>query len=272
MGKLFRQTWEAPQAKGMVVVVHGMGEHSGRYHRLGTFLREQGFHVWSGDLPGWGQSEGKKGHIDSFDEYVQAVDEWVEEAEHTELPLFLLGHSMGGLVVVRYLETLGQKRKCTGAILSSPCLKIKVEVPKWKAGIASWLNRLSPGIRLDSGVKTADVTRDESIQQETDSDPHMYRKVSVRLYHEMNHAIELAWRERDKIRVPLLVLQAGDDRLVDPQATEEFAQTLTLADSEYRCYPGLYHEIFNEPEREEVFRDLLQWLEKRIMTAEKAKM
>ncbi|WP_134685886.1 alpha/beta hydrolase [Brevibacillus migulae] len=254
--------WEKEPIRGAVVVVHGTGEHHGRYSHVVRALNDHGFQAWAGDLPGWGKADGRKGHIDSFDDYLGTVDSWVDAARNQlpqELPLYLFGHSMGGLVAVRYAEVYGAER-LDGLVLSSPCLQLKLAVPRWKVELAGYLNRVWPTLRIANGITPEMVTRDSTVRVQYQTDPLNYPKASVRWFNELLRAMELAWKEKDQLRLPTLIMQAGADQLVDPVAVAAFARELPYPEKQYIEYDGFYHEILNEPERDQVLADLVRWL------------
>lgn len=254
--------WEKEPLKGAIVLVHGAAEHHGRYGHVVQALNEHGYQVWAGDLPGWGRSQGLKGHIDSFEEYLITIKRWVERARShlpEELPLYLLGHSMGGLAAVRFVERYGAQH-LAGLILSSPCLQLKIEPPSWKVSLAGCLDQIWPTLRIANGITPGMVARDDVIRTQYKTDPLNYSKVSVRWFNELLRAMDAAWKERNQIQLPTLIMQAGADLLVNPAAVAEFAQGLTTPDKQYIEYPGFYHEIFNEAEREQVLSDLTEWL------------
>ncbi|GMB09865.1 lysophospholipase [Thermolongibacillus altinsuensis] len=245
--------WEAEEAKGTVVIVHGAAEHHGRYKWLIEMFRLSGFHVVAGDLPGQGTTtRRRRGHIDSFDEYIEAVESWVNEAKKFYLPIFLLGHSLGGLVVIR---TLQEKRlPVRGAILSSPCLGL-VQYPTKSLDLLSRiLNYVHPKKRFPSGLSVELATRNEEVREMDKNDSLYVTKVSVRWYRELVKAIQIAHEKiADLPDLPLLVMQAGDDKIVDKTAVKAWFDQLSLSEKVYKEWPKLYHEIFNEPEREQVF-------------------
>lgn len=249
-----------------VVLVHGAGEHSGRYEHVIEALTAHGMSVVTGDLPGHGRSGGLSGHVESFDDYLEAVEVWMRRAEEisgADGHVMLVGHSMGGLVTTRYLETRGDQHPALiGAVLSSPCLKLAIEVPAWKKSLSNLLNSLAPRLRMASGIKSTDVSRHPEVIEQYGSDPLMGRKVSVRWYQELNGAMELAVAQASRIRVPLLVMQAGQDRLVDASVAPVFYNRLTAKElNKFVPYHNLYHELFNEPERDEVLATTLEWVE-----------
>lgn len=265
MTNLYTHTWSAKDARAALVLVHGTGEHHGRYEHVAKYVNEQGFDVYTGDLPGCGRSGGKRGHIDSFGEYVETVRRWTLHAfaKSQGRPVFLMGHSLGGLIVTRYVQTNESSRNLSGIILTSPCLQLQLEVPVWKAQLAKALNRLWPTLTIPNGITPEMVSRDPDIQTSYVVDPFNYHKVSVRWFQELHQAMELARKNRDKLAVPMLVLQAGDDYLVQAKAVEEFVDGLDGV-AELHKYPGLRHEILNEPEKEEIVRKMVEWMDRQI--------
>ncbi|KEO82023.1 alpha/beta hydrolase [Tumebacillus flagellatus] len=249
-----------------VVLVHGAGEHSGRYGHVIEALQKHGISVITGDLPGHGRSGGISGHVDSFDEYLDSVEKWMRLAEEQSGEsghVLIIGHSMGGLVTTRYLQERGTNHpNLIGAVLSSPCLKLALEVPPWKKSLAGVLNSLAPRLRMASGIKPSDVSRHPGVVSEYGSDPLMGRKVSVRWFQELGHAMESAVAKAGQITIPLLVMQAGQDRLVDAAVAPVFYNKLPAHPlHQFVPYHNLYHELFNEPEREEVLDTTLSWIE-----------
>lgn len=263
--ELFRQKWQADERRnGILVLIHGTGEHHGRYQLLAAYLNQLGWDVHSGDLPGWGRSPGLKGHIDSFQQYLAATDGWVEEAlaESAGQPVVLLGHSLGGLIVARYAQEYERAQQLRGAILSSPLLQLKMSVPAWQVRMAALANRIWPTLRLHNNLEASMVSRDVAIQQAYLSDPYNYAKVSVRWFFEIQQEMARAWEERARLTIPLLVMQAGADQIVDADAVERFVTGVKRTNLEWHRFADLQHEIFNEPERQMVYEVLGRWLER----------
>lgn len=244
--------WNAWDPRAVMVMIHGAGEHHGRYKWLIEKWRSNGYHVVMGDLPGQGMSSRKRGHIQSFDEYIQEVDHWLREAQTFELPVFLLGHSMGGLVAIRTLQTIHFPLK--GVILSSPCLGLIHKPNKVVDWVSKGLNVFAPSMRFDSNLTAEIATRNQEIQDASKNDSLLVTKVSVRWYRELVNAMEQAFEEALKLPdIPLLVMQGGEDKIVDKNSVKKWFNQLDLTDKSYKEWKGLYHEIFNEPEREFVF-------------------
>lgn len=250
-----------PSPKATVVIVHGSGEHHGRYDWLTKQWLGSGYHVIIGDLPGHGENPEIRGHVDSFTKYIDTVALWVERAATFQLPIILFGHSLGGLAVVRTL----QEHVCHPdlVILSSPCLGLFLPPPIWLTRLLSPVNKWAPSFRV-TVKKSADnslATRNKEILEKDAMDPYINKKVSVRWYFELEKAMKEAFVKTQAFpNVPTFILQAGDDRIVSKKAVYEWFQSIPVKEKYYKEWPGLYHEVFNEPEREEVYHFLLNQL------------
>ncbi|CEG28276.1 alpha/beta hydrolase [Bacillus sp. B-jedd] len=246
--------WEADGgAKAVIVMVHGAMEHHRRYSWLIEMWRTSGFHVIMGDLPGQGlTTRASRGHIDSFDEYLDEVKEWLEAAYTYGLPVFLLGHSMGGLIAIRLLQK--EKMTLAGVILSSPCLGLVHQPSKFINTLSYGLNTVFPSFKMNSGITVNMATSNKEVQEFDLNDTLYVTKVSVRWYRELQDAMKEAFEDlRETQDVPALVMQAGDDRIVNKKAVSTWFNHAPLSEKRYKEWPGLYHEIFNEPERANVF-------------------
>ncbi|AOH56785.1 alpha/beta hydrolase [Peribacillus muralis] len=257
--------WETDgDAKGVIVIIHGAMEHHGRYKWVTQMWLSAGYHVVMGDLPGQGMTtRAYRGHIDSFDEYLDEVKSWIEEAYEYSLPVFLLGHSMGGLISIRLLQE--EEWDIAGVILSSPCLGLVTKPPKFLASISHGLNLVMPQFRVDSGLTPEMATRSSEVRECDRNDTLYITKVSVRWYRELSQAMKDAFEEIPDFQdVPLLVMQGGDDRIVNKKAVREWFNYNLASEKQYKEWPKLYHEIFNEPERDDVFQYALSFVENRL--------
>ncbi|HAQ08734.1 MAG TPA: phospholipase [Bacillus bacterium] len=246
--------WEAEgDAKAVIVMIHGAMEHHQRYGWLIEMWRSSGFHVIMGDLPGQGMTtRANRGHINSFDEYIIEVKEWLQAAYDFDLPVFLLGHSMGGLVAIRMLQE--ERFELAGVILSSPCLGLVSSPSKMLDMLSHGINMIMPTLRMPSGLTVEMATRNEDVRAVDLNDPLYITKVSIRWYRELVAAMELAFESMDKVQdVPTLLIQGADDRIVDKRSVKEWFNHAPLSEKRYKEWPKCYHEVFNEPEREEVF-------------------
>jgi len=246
--------WEAEgNARAVIVIVHGAMEHHRRYGWLIEQWRNSGFHVVMGDLPGHGlTTRSRRGHIDSFEEYVNEVKKWIDASYQFELPVFLIGHSMGGLITVRLLQK--ERLNVAGVILSSPCLGL-VNKPSPILHAATFiLNKVFPALRVSSGISLDQVTRNEDVRELDRKDTLYVKKISVRWYRELEEAMKTAFTMIKRTQdTPLLVVQGGDDRIVDKEKVRNWFNSVPLSEKRFKEWPKCYHEVFNEPEREEVY-------------------
>jgi alpha-beta hydrolase superfamily lysophospholipase len=224
-----------------------------------------GFSSYAFDLRGHGRSEGRRGHVRSFGVYLQDVDRFRREVEvftPSGLPLFLLGHSMGGLIALRYLE--GYRTQLTGAIISAPWLATAMPVPRWKATAAAALARVLPSLPLGNGLKPEHLSHDRRVVDDYRADPLVHDRITPRLFLEASAAMGLVLQHADRVTAPLLFLVPESDRIVDAQRSLQFARQLPAHLTTIRTYAGMYHEILNEVDAHLVVRDIRHWIAARI--------
>ncbi len=257
---LYLTSWLADEPQGVLAIVHGYGEHIGRYQDFASWLATHGWTVVAGDLPGHGRSPGRRGHIASFSQYLEAVARLLEAAEDQSpgKPV-LLGHSLGGLITARYAEL--SPDSLAGLILSSPFLGLALPVPAWKRGLARLLSRLWPGFSLPSGIEPRFLSHDPRVVAAYRDDSLVHHVATARWFQETLAAQAAALRDAGSIRVPVLIIQGEEDHLARVSATREFATRCGSEDIILRLYPGLYHELLNELGREAIWAEVLGWLE-----------
>lgn len=259
--RLLYRTWEPPNSRAAIVVVHGLGEHSGRYAEFGERMAAYGFSTFALDLRGHGLSEGRRGHVPFFDVFLQELDRFRREVEGLadfRVPLFLLGHSLGGLIALRYQEEYNTR--FDGAIIVSPWLATAMTVPRWKANAAHALAKLLPSLPFRASIRAAHVSRDPAIVEAYEADPLVHDSVTPRFFSEVSTAMGLALQRSDRIQEPLLFMVAGDDRLVDTERSLRFARSITAPDLTVKVYPGHYHELLNEVDRATIHREIRDWI------------
>lgn len=244
-----------------VVLVHGYGEHSGRYAPVAEVLTGAGVRVHALDLRGHGRSSGlRRGDIDSFDRIVDDVDAYVASVGG-DLPLFLYGHSMGGLAVVRLAER--DDSRFAGLVITSPALATAGSIPAPLVAAANVIGRIAPGLRtiaLDGDA----ISRVQAIRDDYDRDPLNFRgKLTARTGREMNVAMGAALAEASRITCPVLLLHGEADTLTAPEGSARLAAALGSADVTHRTWPGAYHELHHEPERDEVLASIVEWISDR---------
>lgn len=265
--KIFYRKYQADPERARMVIAHGLGEHSGRYGNVVERLLPKGITIWALDHRGHGQSDGPRGHILNFGQYIDDLPTMVEMSKRglpEGMKCFLLGHSMGGLIALNF--ALQFPEMMDGVIVSSPVLGIKVKVPIIKRALGKVMSSIWPGMTLGNEVDASKISHDEEVVRAYENDPLVHDRVSARWFTEFLSAMEEVNRLCSKLEVPTLMQVAGDDDLVDADASKTFFENLTLDDKTLYLYDGLYHEIYNEPEdqRANVLTDLETWLETRL--------
>jgi alpha-beta hydrolase superfamily lysophospholipase len=262
---IYYQYWMPEAApKAVILIVHGAGEHSARYAGFASYFNEQGYAVAALDHPGHGKSEGHYGHVDSFDDFLETLSVFQAEVRKAfpHQPLVLLGHSLGGLISANYL--LQHQEDFAACVLSGPAIKTDIEPPAFQLWLIGVLSRLLPrlgALQLDANG----VSRDPAVVEDYVNDPLVnHGKMSARKVAELFRAMSHIQANAAAITLPMLILHGGDDAMTAPAGSQFLHDEISSSDKQLIIYPGLYHEIFNEPEREQVFQDLLQWLDARI--------
>lgn len=261
------QSWTPASPRGVIVIIHGLAEHGGRYRDTAEFFAANGWAVFTCDLRAHGLSPDPIGsarvHVNRFTDYLLDVDALVALAKvkHEGLPLYILGHSMGGLVTIRY--ALQKPQVLAGAIISSPALGThpQFKPPLFLKLMVSILSRLMPRLLVDSGLDTQAISRDPVIVKAYVDDPLVSKKVSTRWYSEIIKSMKKAHKDAPLLQTPMLVMQSGADRLVDPTAPARWAKLTRDGLVESVLWEGLYHEMFNEPEKDQVRAKTLDWLD-----------
>ncbi|HQZ04539.1 MAG TPA: lysophospholipase [Burkholderiaceae bacterium] len=251
--------------RGVVLIVHGLGEHAWRYDALAQELNSWGFAVRAYDQFGHGESMGQRGALPSDDRLLQDLAEVVDESRarmHDNTPLIVLGHSMGGLVAARFVS-LGM-RKLDGLVLSSPALDPGLD-PLQRLLLAV-LPRLLPNLRVGNGLKPEFISHDAQVVAQYKADPLVHDRISARLAKFIADGGPATIACAPSWALPTLLLYAGADKLVDPAGSRAFASAAPPTVLTSRCFDALYHEIFNEsePGRRQVLAQLKSWLDARF--------
>lgn len=263
---LYWQRWlpESPQA--LLLLVHGLFEHGGRHLNAARYFTRQGYGCYAVDQRGHGRSPGRRIHVARFDEFLWDVDaaHGMLREVHPDRPVFLVGHSHGGLVVLLY--SLRHPVGLPGIVLSSPFLGFHASSAPAPALalLARFLSRVWPSLLLPAGADPAALSHDKLVCDAYARDPLVGHTVSPRWLTSARAAMLEVHSHAHRLEVPALVMAAGDDRIVDAQATARFVQSAPHEAVEYVRWNGLYHEIFNEFEKEDVFRRMQSWLDARL--------
>lgn len=261
---LYYHGWEADEPVAALLILHGLAEHGGRYAEFGRSMAGYGVSTYALDGRGHGLSEGRRGHADRFELLLQDVDRFRREIEGTadaEIPLFILGHSMGGLITARYIEEY--EGRFRGAILVSPWLATAMPVPRWKVLAAGFLNRVLPALPMNAGIDAGYLSHDPVVVARYRDDPLVHGKITPRLFAEASTAMGLVMQKSDRIRIPLLLMLAGDDHIVDSNKSQAFAKSLT-GDVTIRVLPDYYHEVLNDHDRAIALHEIRDWILERL--------
>lgn len=259
--RLHYRTWEVADPEAAIVVVPGLFEHGGRYGELGEFMAACRFSTFALDLRGHGGSGGRRGHISRFDVLLQDLDRFRREVQGLVplgVPLFLLGHSMGGLIALRYLQEYDPP--FAGAIITSPWLATMYPTPRWKALLARVFDRLLPAFPFSIQLDPDDLTRDPARAADYRDDPQIHSTITPRMFNEMSGAMERVLRGTDRVRVPILFLLAGDDSVVSTERSVDFARSLPAEYVTVDVLEGLRHEVLQERERTPVMAEIRDWI------------
>ena len=258
--------WPLPSgapSRGLVVIVHGLGEHAGRYDHVAERLNSWGFAVRSYDQHGHGESDGKPGALPSDTFLLDNLAELLDTSRRRmdpRLPLVLMGHSLGGLVAARLVSL--NLRQVDGLVLSSPALDAGMNA--FQKLLVSVLPRLAPDLRVGNGLNAQYLSHDAGVVQAYRDDPMVHDRISARLARFIADAGPAVLASAPQWRVPTLLLFAGADHLVNPEGSRAFAAAAPPGVVSAHCFEGLYHEIFNEVDHEAVFERLKGWLDARF--------
>ncbi len=258
--RLFFRSYAIDNPSAVFIVVHGLGEHSQRYLNFVNFFTQRNFNLYLFDLRGHGLSQGRRGHTANFNEYLLDLKEFcglVKDKEGNK-NIFLIGHSLGGLIVLRYIQEFGQNLKA--AIVSSPALKSLIAVPSFKIYLTSLLSNILPQAAFFNQINPDHISREGKVIEDYKNDKLVHNRITARCFTEITKAMLEAYRKADTIKIPCLILQAGDDRIVSALTVSAFFKHLSAPKKQLKVYPGFYHELFNEREKEKVFMDIYNWV------------
>jgi len=263
--RLYLRRRDLANARAEIIISHGFGEHSGRYGALTQHLVANNYSVTAYDHRGHGLSDGLPGHVESFSEYSDDLNKVVAtvRSRSESRKLFLIGHSMGGLIALLYATR--NSGLLAGAVISAPLIEVAIKVPAHKLLIAGVGARMAPRFRLPNDINPANLSRDPEVGRAYAADPLVNRKVSTKWFSELQHATKEAVDQASQITTPILVMHGTEDRLASVDATRRMFERIGSPDKELVIYPGYYHELFNEPEKQEIFERVSEWLDARAV-------
>ena len=258
---VFGQSWLVENPKAVVGIIHGMGEHVGRYNYLIDALNGAGISVVGYDQFGHGRTEGKRGHVANYDMLLGCLGELTSKM--VELapakPMFLFGHSMGGNVLLNYL--LRRNPKINGAIVSAPWLKLAFDPPAIQVKLAKIVSGILPGLVQSSKLDVNAISKDPKEVQRYVNDPLVHDKISTAFFAGVYGAGEWALEHASELKTPVLLYHGTADQLTSHDASKAFSEKASKADVTFKSLDGFYHESHNEPEREELFKTILEWID-----------
>jgi acylglycerol lipase len=261
-GQLLQGVIKSPgeNAKAVVILVHGIGEHIGRYEDWADKFLREGIAFTGVDLPGHGRSAGRRGHIKSYRLLDEMINVLIDSCHKTfnRLPLYLYGHSLGGGIVLSYL--LRKNPKIKGAIVTSPWLKLSFEPSAGKVMLASIMKNIAPGLIQPSGLNVSHISHDPVVVEKYKNDPLVHDRISVAVFDSAVKAAAYSLKNASDLKVPTLLIHGSDDQITSPGGSREFAGK--SANVELQIREGGYHELHNEPFRDDVFRCIIDWIKK----------
>ncbi len=270
--QIFGQLWQPDsevRTESVIILIHGMGEHSNRYEHFARFFTSRAYAILACDLRGHGQSEGKRGHVSKFDVFFEQVDKLLEESSKRfpGVPKFIYGHSMGGNIVTSH--ALNRHPRVMGVIASAPWLKIDPPVPNNKVMQAKAMNYVWGSYAESNQLDVDKLSRDRNVVETYINDPLVHDKVSVRLFLEGTTYAEYCLSNAPQLDIPMLLMHGSADAITSAAGSAEFAAK--AADyAEYKEWPGLYHEIHNEPEQQEVMTYAYNWMQEELASSSSA--
>jgi acylglycerol lipase len=262
---IYHQAWVPEESlHAVLLVVHGLGEHCGRYMNVVNHFVPLGYAVYGLDHIGHGKSDGIREFVERFEDYTNTLTFFYDivKGRHPSVPIFLLGHSMGGLIALYYL--LDHQPDFKGAVISAPTIKISDSIARVTIIIGKILSALAPKAGL-LALEANGISRDPEVVTAYINDPLVFQgKTSARLAAELLKAMLRVTAEADKITLPFIVVQGGEDKLVEPTGAQMLYDKASSKDKTIKVYDGLYHEVFNEPERAGVLKDVEVWLSEHV--------
>ncbi|MCB0413109.1 MAG: lysophospholipase [Bdellovibrionales bacterium] len=260
--ELFFQSWNNKDNNKAIIVSHGIGEHSGSYEPFARTMVDFGWNVLSFDHRGHGRSDGQRGYVKSFDEFEKDLYQFISlvQKEHPEYKhLVLFGHSMGGLIASKTIIAYGQQG-LMALVLSAPAWGLSLDAPEWKKKAAHYLKKYLPRLTLDNEINNEDLTRDPEFLAGFDKDPLRHNKISPRLYMGMLDSFDQIPHFLPEIKLPVLVQISETDPIINAKIVIENFEKIGSNIKRLKTYKNNKHEIYNDIERDLVFKDLNEFL------------
>ncbi|AFL98846.1 lysophospholipase [Desulfitobacterium dehalogenans ATCC 51507] len=253
-----------PNPKAVVVISHGYAEHSSFYVQFMEFLAEHGYGAYALDHRGHGRSEAERGHLDQFEVFLEDLDVFVDYVQglHPTLPLFMFGHSMGGLISFNY--GILHPEKLQGQVFSGAALDRPAGTETIPAFLFKFLNVVLKWFKIRPKL-SGKTTRNMEVRKISDGDPLVLKYATLGFFYQFAcRGVAFAQEKADHYRLPCLMLHGTDDQIVSYKVSQRIFPRISSRDKTLKLYEGLYHELIHEPEREEVLADIVGWLDQRV--------
>lgn len=260
--EFFGQYWKPQNYKASVIILHGLGEHSGRFSHVAEELIKYDFAVIAFDHYGHGKTKGKRGHNPGYNAVMNSITAFIKKTEEVlgDYPMFLYGHSMGGNAVLNYM--ISSTNNIKGVVATSPFLKLAFEPPKWKLSLGKLVQKIAPSLTLDNEVDPNFISRDIKEVKRYKDDPLVHSRVSpnfsLAFIEKGIYAIENA----SKLKKPALLLHGKEDKLISYLGSEEFSKNNTIVS--LKLYEEAYHELHNDLCKDQVIQDIITWLKTQV--------
>lgn len=251
------------QCRGVICLVNGMGEHIGRYDHVANMLNASGYSVMGTDLRGHGKSDGKRGHVPTFETYLEDLSQTLEKTreDFPGLPLFLYGHSLGGMIVLQYV--MRRHPDLAGAIVSAPLLQLSYKPEVWRMILLRIFRALHLNVSIPRGTDDTKLSHDINVARAFRNDPLSHAVITPTLAVEMFEAGEWCLAHTHQLAIPSLIFHGDKDRITSHEATRRFAEEAGDICT-FKNLSGFFHEPHNEPQKQEVFDLILNWLSNRL--------
>jgi alpha-beta hydrolase superfamily lysophospholipase len=262
---IFYQSWTKPNSNQVLILQHGFGEHSDRYKNILDTLKDESISVYALDARGHGRSEGKRGHVDQFQNYIDDLSDLIRIAKEEEKKekVVLLGHSLGGVIALQYATEGFNQENLSGIIASSPGLKIKMDFEKEvKKFAAQILSSIMPSTTLDANLDLKFLSHDQSVIEAYRKDPLVHGKVSFQMGLNLFNLGSALVHKAHLLTIPIFMIHGDADGITDCEGSKEFFSKLTTPNKEIKIYPGLFHEMMNElpKDRDIVLKDIKNFI------------
>jgi len=263
-GELFGQSWiPNSEPKAVINFVHGIGEHTDRYSDWMPFFVNAGYAVFAIEYRGHGRSFGKRGYIKNYNELLNDIDILFEQSQKTfpNLPAFLYGHSLGGGLVTNY--TLTRKPNIKALIATSPWFSLTKEPPNWQVSLVKFLRNYIPGLTIPTGLNTEDITHNADIKKAYKADKMVHGKINIELF--LSASENGIWNidHASEIFVPVLLIHGSKDNITNPKGSEAFYKN-NPEKTTLKIWEDMFHELHNEPIRQEHAQFIIDWLDAKI--------